>query len=80
MEQSNIFLERFSDFSKSLNSFKQTLQLDLTKYKEVELDLIKNGQIQKFEYSVELCWKLLKVYLSEKHGIETVSPKLTSIN
>lgn len=75
MERSKVFLERLSDFSKSLNSLSETLKLDLSKFNEIELDLVKNGQIQKFEYSIELCWKIIKMFLAEQHGIETVSPK-----
>ena len=75
MERSRVFTERFSDFSKSLNSLAEVLKLDLSKFNEIELDLVKNGQIQKFEYSSELCWKIIKAFLSEQHGIETVSPK-----
>lgn len=75
MERSKIFLERLSDFSKSLSSLAEALKLDLSKFNEVELDLVKNGQIQKLEYSIELCWKVIKSFLSEQHGIETVSPK-----
>lgn len=75
MERSKVFLERLSDFSKSLISLSKALKLDLSKFNEIEIDLVKNGQIQKFEYSVELCWKLVKAFLSEHHGVETVSPK-----
>lgn len=75
MERSKVFLERLSEFSKSLSSLAEALKLDLSKFNEIELDLIKNGQIQKFEYSIELCWKIIKTFLSEQHGIETVSPK-----
>ena len=52
MERSRVFLERFADYSKSLVSLADVLKLDLSKFNEVELDLVKNGQIQKFEYSV----------------------------
>ncbi len=75
MERSKIFVERLSDFSKSLTSLAEALKLDLSKFNEIELDLVKNGQIQKLEYSIELCWKLIKTFLIEQHGIETVSPK-----
>jgi nucleotidyltransferase substrate binding protein (TIGR01987 family) len=75
MERSKVFLERLSDFTKSLTSLAEALKLDLLKFNEIELDLVKNGQIQKFEYSVELCWKLIKTFLIEQHGIEIVSPK-----
>jgi len=75
MERSKVLLGRLSDFSKSLTSLAEVLKLDLSKYNEIELDLVKNGQIQKLEYSIELCWKTIKTFLSEQHGIETVSPK-----
>ncbi|HCY74602.1 MAG TPA: nucleotidyltransferase [Ignavibacteriales bacterium] len=75
MERSKVFLERLSDFSKSLASLDEALNLDLSKFNEIELDLVKNGQIQKFEYSIELYWKIIKTFLIEQHGIETVSPK-----
>ncbi len=52
MERSKVFLGRLSDFSKSLTSLAEALKLDLSKYNEIELDLVKNGQIQKFEYSI----------------------------
>lgn len=75
MERSKVFLGKLSDYSKSLASLSEALKLDLSKFNEIELDIVKNGQIQKFEYSVELCWKLIKAFLSEQHGIEAVSPK-----
>lgn len=75
MERSRVFIERLSDFSKSLTSLAEALTLNLSKFNEIELDLVKNGQIQKLEYSIELCWKLIKTFLNEQHGIETVSPK-----
>jgi nucleotidyltransferase substrate binding protein (TIGR01987 family) len=75
MERSKVFLERLSDYTKSLTSLSEALKIDLSKFTEIELDLVKNGQIQKFEYSIELCWKIIKAFLSEQHGIETVSPK-----
>ncbi len=75
MERSKIFLERLSDFSKSVTSLAEALKLDLSRFNEIELDIVKNGQVQKFEYSIELCWKIIKAFLSEQHGIETVSPK-----
>jgi hypothetical protein len=61
MERSKVFLERLSDYTKSLTSLSEALKIDLSKFNEIELDLVKNGQIHKFEYSVELCWKLIRV-------------------
>lgn len=75
MESFNTLTERLSDFTASLKTLEQSLKLDLNNYKEIELDTIKNRQVQKFEYCVELCWKVIKVFLSSRHGIEIVSPK-----
>lgn len=55
MERSKVFLEKLSDYSKSLASLSEALNLDLSKFNEIELDLVKNGQVQKFEYSVDIC-------------------------
>lgn len=39
------------------------------------IDGIRNGLAQKFEYTLELCWKCIKDYLREKEGIDEASPK-----
>jgi nucleotidyltransferase substrate binding protein (TIGR01987 family) len=33
--------------------------------------------LQRFEFTFELCWKALRIHLSETHGIEISSPKGT---
>jgi len=75
MESDNTLTARLEDFSSALNTLEQSLRLDLTKYKDIELDVVKSGQIQKFEYCTELCWKAIKVFLNIIHGIDVVSPK-----
>ena len=77
MEPADTLAARLTDFLSSLNTFERSLQLDMTKYKGVELDTIKNGQIQKFEYCIVLCWKIIKVFLNTVHGVDAVSPKST---
>ena len=47
----------------------------LLNYGEIEQDLMINGQIQKFEYNIELLWKLIKAYFQEKRGIRYQFPK-----
>jgi len=77
MEPADTLAARLTDFLSSLNTFERSLQLDMTKYKGVELDTIKNGQIHKFEYCIVLCWKIIKVFLNTVHGVDAVSPKST---
>ena len=60
----------------AVESFRALLAVDLTYYTApIILDGIKNGQIQKFEYTAELSWKLIKKFLWQVDGIETKSPK-----
>ena len=39
------------------------------------VDAVKNGMAQKFEYSLELCWKCIKDFLKQQEGIDELSPK-----
>lgn len=55
-----------NDLSAAIKSFEQSLSIDLIKYSDFEKDVIKNGQIQKFEYTIELLWKTLKKYFEVK--------------
>lgn len=77
MESDNTLTVRLTDFISALNTLEQSLQLDLAKYKDIELDTVISGQIQKFEYCTELCWKAIKVFLNTVHGVDAVSPKST---
>lgn len=65
--------EKFNDLlqllHRAIDDFEISLNADLSKYNEQEIDWIKNAQIQKFEFCVELTWKTAKLYL------ETIEPK-----
>lgn len=39
------------------------------------IDGIENGKAQKFEYTIELCWKAIKDALREQEGLDEASPK-----
>ncbi|TAM96896.1 MAG: nucleotidyltransferase [Chitinophagaceae bacterium] len=39
------------------------------------VNLIKNGRIQKFEYTTELAWKVSKAFIEIRLGIVSNSPK-----
>ncbi len=39
------------------------------------IDGLENGKAQKFEYTLELCWKAIKIALKQFEGIDEASPK-----
>jgi nucleotidyltransferase substrate binding protein (TIGR01987 family) len=75
MEQTRRYQLKLTQLIKAVSGFKSLLEVDTTGFNETLKDGIKNGQIQKFEYSTELLWKTIREYLLAFHGIETVSPK-----
>lgn len=75
MENGNRFTLLFNDLSNAVLSFENSLAIDLTKYNLFETDLIKSGQIQKFEYTIELLWKTIKKYFEIKREIKIIYPK-----
>ena len=54
---------------KALSQLEKALQ-------ELGNPIVRDASIQRFEFSYELCWKTLKIYLEEMHGIRAVSPRL----
>jgi len=42
---------------------------------EPESEFIRDASIQRFEFTYELLWKTIKVFLEEMHGVRTVSPR-----
>lgn len=57
------------------NQYRQALKTFSNILKEEETDIIRDASIKRFEYTFDLAWKLLKVYLKEKEGIQCRSPK-----
>ncbi|MBU1118844.1 nucleotidyltransferase substrate binding protein [Patescibacteria group bacterium] len=60
--------EKRDDFKQALDSWKEALD---TKYS----DITRDASIQRFEFTFELLWKVVKLYLKEQEDIECVSPK-----
>ncbi|MDR3628044.1 MAG: HI0074 family nucleotidyltransferase substrate-binding subunit [Ignavibacteriaceae bacterium] len=75
MEQRNRFQHKLNSLSKAVAGFEESLNINLSGYSKEVSDAIKNGRIQKFEYSSELIWKTIKDYLNVNHGIDAKSPK-----
>jgi len=54
---------------KATNRFAEALQ-------EPESSIVMDTTIQRFEFTYELMWKTLKIFLEDIHGIRAVSPRL----
>ncbi len=76
MELTEKYTELYHILGKSIEDFEISMKANLTKYTEQEIDWIKNAQIQKFEFCIELLWKTAKVYL-ESLEEKLYTPKLT---
>ena len=61
--------QRFENFTKAFQNLKQAID----RINELD-DLGKEGLIQRFEYTFELAWKLLKDHL-ESEGLSVKSPR-----
>jgi len=59
---------KMQSFEKALQTLEEAVAL---KYSKV----VRDATIQRFEYTFELCWKVLRSYLKEIHGIICNSPK-----
>ncbi|NNG66333.1 nucleotidyltransferase substrate binding protein [Caldanaerobacter subterraneus] len=61
-------LQRFKDFENALMRLKEALAIEVTN------EIIIDGVIQRFEFTFELAWKIMKDYLAYE-GIEVNSPR-----
>ena len=64
--------QRFDNFKRAITLLREACDEDLNKYSQLE----KEGIIQRFEYILELAWKVLKDRM-ENDGVilDTISPK-----
>jgi len=70
---------KFNQFKEAVEGFSYLVKVDLAALSQVIderlIDGIENGMAQKFEYSIELTWKMIKRFLKEQDGIEAKTPK-----
>ena len=59
----------------AISNFSDALTLEPTSFQELVADNIKSGQIQKFEFTIELLWKTIQAFLYEVDGVDVVTPK-----
>jgi len=69
MTNSEKLNRNLQNFNKALSQLKKALE-------EPESPIVRDATIQRFEFTYELCWKTLKNYLEDIHGIRAVSPRL----
>lgn len=70
---------RLAAFAEALDGLSYLVALDLSALAEGLdariIDGLENGKAQEFEYTLELCWKAIKVALREVEGVDEASPK-----
>ena len=70
---------RLQSFADALESFTYLASVDMVSLAQQLdsrlVDGLENGKVQKFEYTLELCWKAIKVALKEQEGVDEASPK-----
>lgn len=69
------FTRKLNDLEAALSNFRDALTLEPALFPELVADNIKSGQIQKFEFTVELLWKTVQVFLFEVDGVDVITPK-----
>lgn len=68
----NKLFNKLHDFEKALTKLHQSLQRDVH-----QDDLVLDATIQRFEFTYELSWKLMKNYLEYNGNTEVTSPRAT---
>ena len=66
---------KLDELKKALDNFENSLSIKISQYPKDVQDSIESGRIQKFEFCVELLWKVVKSYLYEIEGIDVRTPK-----
>ncbi len=75
MEQTQLYQARLNTLKEAIIGFVEAVQQDIDSLEPIMQDLVRNGQVQKFEYCTEFFWKTMKLYLSLYEGLEERSPK-----
>ena len=67
MTKSDKLNRNLENFGRALSQLEKTLA-------EVDTPIVRDATIQRFIFSYELCWKTLKGFLEDIHGVRAVSP------
>ncbi len=74
MDLKEKYAQQLIALENALGDFKKALGADMGKYDDLEQNWIKNAQVQKFEFCIELLWKTAKSYF-EMEGETLLTPK-----
>lgn len=66
---------KLNDLEAALSNLRDSLTLEPALFPDLVADNIKSGQIQKFEFTIELLWKTIQVFLFEVDGVDVNTPK-----
>lgn len=75
MEPTAQFALKRDSYRQAVEGFAALLAVDLSAFEPTIADGLKNGQAQKFEYTTEMTWKLVRRYLLLRDGVEANTPK-----
>jgi len=62
-------------YNRNQKSFEKALIQLGDALEESESPIVRDACLQRFEFSYELLWKTLKIFLEEIHGVRAVSPR-----
>ena len=62
-------------YNRNLKSLEKALLQLSDALEQSESPIVRDACLQRFEFSYELLWKTLKVFLEEIHGVRAVSPR-----
>jgi nucleotidyltransferase substrate binding protein (TIGR01987 family) len=69
------FTRKLNGLEAALSNLRDSLTLQPALFPDLVADNIKSGQIQKFEFTIELLWKTIQVFLFEVDGVDVNTPK-----
>ncbi|MDF0728240.1 HI0074 family nucleotidyltransferase substrate-binding subunit [Cytobacillus sp. S13-E01] len=72
MDNMNKVKDKLADLQRAYNKLHECLERDASKD-----DLVIDATIQRFEFTYELSWKLMKTYLEYNGNLEVTSPRRT---
>lgn len=75
MESTELYQLRLKTLEMAIEGFEASMNQNTDGMSPVLKDLVRNGQLQKFEYCCELLWKVLKQYLFIFEAIDEGTPK-----